>query len=386
VEAIIRSISLQRFVSFLVELGGVKGTLAVGLAWAAHLDLFASFSLDVRDVGIAVGLAIPILIVDAVLMAPDWSEAPHMAALNSAMQAAPGDSAAGGVSEPAPAGAAAAPQDAGAWAQFVEAAAMFQTIKVRANPAMGLSAVQESALIIVGHIADEMLARGVILGWGSLWVRDRLYEADSLTFWSDQTNEQAAPWFALAFILAIEIARKWKSLSRSMTVQAAVVGKDKITGKTKVTPIDKDRLDDVASQPAVARTLNSTSPERLAAIQAQVSAARQRAASVAQMDSLRSLLDWMAYGSAFIISHGNLCGPVVASTLTDALFSSYQRKGAARLAARQRARVESATAELRAKMNAVAGLGSDAAAPGVVEDGSKSETGQPGEAETKDDT
>ena len=244
VEALLRSISLQRFLSLLVELGGVKGTAAVVAAFALKLDLFASFSLNAHDVALAYALAIPIMLVDAVLMAPDWSQAPD--ADTTAVELAsslPGDVL------PLPAADAAlppVPSDVGAWRQFVEAASLFQTIKVRANPGQGLSSAQELALIVVGHVADEMLARGVVLGVAALWVRDRLYEADSLTLWSETTNENAAPFLALGAILTLEALRKWRSLSRNLGVQAALVGKDKITGRQKVTPLDAATLMDGA--------------------------------------------------------------------------------------------------------------------------------------------
>ena len=244
VEAILRSLSLQRFLSYLVELGGVKGTVAVVAAWLLHLELFSSFSLSAHDVALAYALAVPILLVDAVLMAPDWSEAPDVdAGAVELANSLPGDLL------PLPPAADAAPpvpSDVGAWRQFVEAASLFQTIKVRANPGQGLSPSQELALIVVGHVADEMLARGVILGVASLWVRDRLYEADSLTMWTETANDQAAPWLALGAILTFEALRKWRSLSRNLGVQAALVGKDKVTGRTKVTPLDANTLMDGA--------------------------------------------------------------------------------------------------------------------------------------------
>ena len=123
----------------------------------------------------------------------------------------------------------------------------------------------------------------------------------------------------------------------------------------------------MGSNAALQRNLSQPSPERVAAIQAQVEAARNRAATVAQIESIRSLLDWAAYGGAFVLCHANLLGPIVASTSVDALFSGYQRAGAARLAARSRARVEAATRAMRAKVAAAGGLAPDA--PGGREDG-----------------
>ena len=336
-----------------MELGGVKGTLAVGAAWALHLDLFAGFSFDAKDVAVAFACAAPILIVDAVLMAPDWESAPHTdgaPVVATAQEALSEDQAAAARAAAASPSGSGVPGDVSAWSRFVGAAALFQALKVRGNPAAGLSPIQEGAIIVVGHVADEMLARGVLLTALAHWIKDRLFEAD---IWADAMNDAAAPWMALAFILGGETARKWRPLSRSMAVQAAVVGTDKVSGKTKLTTIAPDRLDNVASVPGVKR--NVTDPENLARIQAQVTTARDRAASVAQIDAFRALLDWVAYGSSYIISGSNLFGPILASTGVDLLFSGYQRSGAARMAEKQRARMEAASAALRAKMAAAAG-------------------------------
>jgi hypothetical protein len=123
--------------------------------------------------------------------------------------------------------------------------------------------------------------------------------------------------------------------------------------------IDIHLFPTVGSNATLQRNLSQPSPERLAAIQAQVQSARSRAATVAQIESIRSLLDWAAYGGAFVLSHGNLLGPIVASTSVDALFSGYQRAGAVRLAAKNRARVEAATVAMRAKVAAAGGLAAD---------------------------
>ncbi len=111
--------------------------------------------------------------------------------------------------------------------------------------------------------------------------------------------------------------------------------------------------------------MRSQSPEALARIQASVAAAKARASTVAQLDAARSLADWACYGSSFILT-GNLFAPFVASTAVDLLFSGYQRKGAARLFARDRARFDAANRMLQRKMDAAAGqdagAGGDAAA------------------------
>ena len=58
----LRTISLQRFFANLVQLGGVKGTAAVGLAYLLHLDAFGSFHLSSPDALTALVFAAPILV------------------------------------------------------------------------------------------------------------------------------------------------------------------------------------------------------------------------------------------------------------------------------------------------------------------------------------
>jgi hypothetical protein len=89
----------------------------------------------------------------------------------------------------------------------------------------------------------------------------------------------------------------------------------------------------------------------MARLQAQVRAAKERAMSVAQIDAVRSLADWGAYGGAFLLTH-NLFASFVGSVLADALFSGYQRLGGVRQAKRERAKWDAATAALRAKLDA----------------------------------
>ena len=253
------------------------------------------------DVTTALAFAAPILLVDAVLMTPDW-------------EAAPG--------APSEESAAAAAEDG--WASFTQTAALFQRMKVSMNPAQGIPAWQEGLLIGIGHLAEECLARGVVLTALSRWVRDRLFEAD---LWEGSVVETRAPFIALGLVMAAEAARKWKSLLRRLPVSAGVVGKDKVTGKTKLTEVSATQLSNVKSVPALARNADTT---QLESIQKQVLSARTRANALAQLDSLRGLADWAAYGGAYLIT-GNLAAVVASSVVTDVAFSGYQRRGAARM-------------------------------------------------------
>jgi hypothetical protein len=103
--------------------------------------------------------------------------------------------------------------------------------------------------------------------------------------------------------------------------------------------------------PGTPAAATNAAAEAVARLRAQVLAAKARAVSVAQIDAVRSLADWLAFGSAFILT-GNLFAPFLGSVVTDGAFSAYQRLGAVRLAKRESGKWEAATAMLRAKADA----------------------------------
>lgn len=153
VERVIQSITLQRFLALLVNLGGIKGTLAVVGAAALHLDPFGGFRWDGADVALGLALASPILILDAALMVPAWEaswtpagqsgvpdearEPPRdVRVLSSADGVPPAAVLAGGADPEAVAQVASplAPEKLyrdGAWGAARDTAALFQRLKVR---------------------------------------------------------------------------------------------------------------------------------------------------------------------------------------------------------------------------------------------------------------
>jgi len=360
----LRTISLQRFFANLVQLGGVKGTVAVGLAYFLHLDAFGSLHLSAPDALTALVFAAPILVADAVLMAPDWELAPDAAVAEAPVE--PSVTLALDRTRVSPR--LGEKQDArDPWNAFCASAALFQRLKVSGNPAAGLALWQEGLLVLVGHLADEMLSRAVLLTALGRWARDRLYEADVV---AEGSADTAGLWLALALVLALEATRKQRSLFRTLPVQAAVLGKDKITGRTKVTALEPASLADLSTVPALVRNLSdktSADPEAMRRIQQQVLAARERASTVAQIDAVRSLVDWCAYGGSFVVT-GNLFAPFLASTLVDVAFSGYQRRGAARQFVKNRARYDAANALLQRKMAAAAGQAAAAEKEGDASD------------------
>jgi hypothetical protein len=107
------------------------------------------------------------------------------------------------------------------------------------NAAQGMSVLQESLLVLVGHLADEMFARAFILGGLSLWLKDRASEAD--VFDAAQVDVYA-PWVALGMVLIFETGRKRRALFRQLQVEAAVLGTDARTGKQTVTALSPAAL------------------------------------------------------------------------------------------------------------------------------------------------
>lgn len=107
--------------------------------------------------------------------------------------------------------------------RLVAAAGFYQRIRVTQNPGRNLDYWQEAFVVVVAHLADEMLARAVILGGLGLWFRDRLVEADF------EFAQAAAlgPWAALGALLVFEVARKQRALLNRVQVGAAKVEQDK---------------------------------------------------------------------------------------------------------------------------------------------------------------
>jgi hypothetical protein len=236
---------------------------------------------------------------------------------------------------------------------------MFQRIQVQRNPATGLSVPQEGLLILLGRLADEMLSRACVLGWLTTWCNDRLLEADLPSVPAEGT----AGWLALALVVSFEAFRRQKPLTRGLAVQAAVVNTDVLTGKPRVQTIAEDKVDSIADDAALVRSVargksaDATSESDTAAtlrrIQRTVSATKEKAATAAQIDALHMLAEMGVLGSAFVAT-GNLASSWGAAVTIDALFSSHQRKARGR-------RLAGARAE-RAERRAAAAEGGDGGA------------------------
>ena len=256
VESYMQQMTLQRFLVLLVTTGGIKGTLAVAGAWLLHLDPFGNFHASASDAALGLALISPVIAVDALLMLPEWkvtweppgpgearTPPPEVRVLSSAddggvpMGALEGSDP-DAVARLSPAIVARAPPR-GFWASAQDAAALFQRKKVADNPADGMAVWQEGVLILVGHLSEEMAFRAVVLGALVAWFHDRGLEAD----FDPVRIDTYAPWVALAAMLIFAAGTQKDALTRSLEVRAAVLNRDKKTGKTKVTEINNASLD-----------------------------------------------------------------------------------------------------------------------------------------------
>lgn len=354
-----------------------QGTLAVGLGYLFHIDAFGGAHVDWADAQVALACVSPILALDAALMLPSWRA---------------GEAGAGGVqvvaigdaSPPASdAGdAAEAPSD-GFLASLESAAALFQRLKVTRNASVGMNPAQEGALILVAHAADEMLSRAVLLGGLTAWWRDRGIEAD-LPDLPPAMVEQLAPWFALFLVFLFELGRRQQALTRQTPLGAALVSRDAATGKTSVKEMPESFTQQSAAPisavagPAPEGTsaaATAAAAAQLARLQSQVAAAQTRTRTVAQLEAVRELLDVMAYGAAFVLTH-NLFAPFAASVLADSAFSLYQRLGAARLRSAEAAVRSEALGALRVRAAAKARADGDEARAKRIEAAGKGKDGK----------
>ena len=385
VSQLLDSITTQRWLALLVQLGGLKarrwrgpakrlnsrppqGSLAVGLAFLLHLDAFGGAHVDWADAAVGLACAAPVYAFDAALMLPSWRA---------------GGVGAGGVQvvefgDVQPTGG--AEPSAGFWGGLESAAALFQRLKVTRNPAAGMSPPQELALILVAHAADEMLARAVLLGGLAAWWRDRGIEAD-LPQLPPAEVAQWAPWFALGLVLLFELGRRQQALTRQTPLGAALVSRDAATGKTSVKEMPESfTLPDPAAiaGPAPEGTsaaATAAAAAQLARLQTQVAAAQTRTRTLAQIDAVRELADVAAHGAAFVLTH-NLFSSFVASVAADAAFSFYQRLGAARLRSTGEARRAEALGALRVKAAARAREEGDEARARRIEAAGKGKDGK----------
>ena len=285
----------------LTQWGGIQGTIAVALGGAFGVNALSLVHAErLDDLALGLALVAPLLAIDAAVMAPDWPKrnGEHKAALKAEAEAAAG----GGEAEVSTSASVSASLPA--WRSV---AADVQRASVVGNPAILLSFPQEVALLSVGHLAEEMLYRGVALTLVARWVADRMFEAglDTPLYVRGLEVEDAAPWAALALTVALRAALVLRAVGKmptQMAVKRVTKGPD---GERRVEEARVEELGE-QQQAAVARNLRVLKLGR-------------------RYEGAREVYEALAQGLAFTATGGNLAAPLAGAILHDFVFSSWQR-------------------------------------------------------------
>jgi hypothetical protein len=319
---------LREFLSLLVAVGGVKGTVAVSLAAALGLNLFsgdigsvgfddaASTASLANDLALGLALATPTAIFDAVVMGVDWTRRAE------AMNEREGTEDADG---------------GHALERYYEPLSRYQQEETLANPCRSMSAWMDASVALVGRVADEMLERGVALGIGAKWLTDRAVEAGA------EPYDAATPAKMVALALAYGVLElRLRRAVRRTRVQAYRVERDRVTGKQTLVPVNQDELsgDRGAKGPFAriksaftktkpptdeAKTTKGKTSKPANKSEAQALENIVRGKSVKDnLDIGRSRLLFASQSLAFIAT-GNLCAPIFGGYVADVLYIAHQR-------------------------------------------------------------
>ena len=319
---------LREFLSLLVAVGGVKGTVAVSLAAALGLNLFsgdigsvgfddtASTASLANDLALGLALATPTAIFDAVVMGVDWTRRAE------AMNEREGTEDADG---------------GHALERYYEPLSRYQQEETLVNPCRSMPAWMDASVALVGRVADEMLERGVALGIGAKWLTDRAVEAGA------EPYDAATPAKMLALALAYGVLElRLRRAVRRTRVQAYRVERDRVTGKQTLVPVNQDELsgDRGAKGPFArvkaaftkanpptdeAKTTKGKTSKPANKSEAQALENIVRGKSVKDnLDIGRSRLLFASQSLAFIAT-GNLCAPIFGGYVADVLYIAHQR-------------------------------------------------------------
>ncbi|KAF8062008.1 hypothetical protein HT031_004268 [Scenedesmus sp. PABB004] len=344
---------VRRVLALLTQYGGVYGTAAVALGWATHVDAFGGAHWDASDVASGLRTFLPLLLLDAALMLPDysvgpedsqevaatffgdpdalrnWGAAPQSAEEAPGGEAAPGSAgvAAGGTGPAVDGAAPPAPGGGGGGSLLLRgrmALELMQQVYTRANPGIGLSPLAEFGVVVIAVLADEMLYRAVGLTLLGLWLRDRLYEAGwdetvALGDWGsalagvpELPTPEFARWAAVALVAALGVAGFAAGALRE------------VESVKRLQVLDKDGSASEASEALKAQLVASLGSQNVV---------------MYGLEGLREVSASVMAGAAFV-STGNLAAPLAGSLLVQTLFSIYQRLSLQRGRAKRRAMLE----------------------------------------------
>ena len=203
--------------NLLVVTGGVKGSLAVVLGYAAGINALGSIHPDLASTFHGLAFAAPVALLDALVMVPRWdlSDAKEDALERGEMPLGKMD-------------------------KIQRALAKYQREEALSNPCRSMPAYQDALVAATARLTDEMLERAVVLGFLGMWIRDRAVEAGV------EPYEAAEPAKYVAVVLVylyLEVRLRSAARRGARTMRAFRVERDKITGKQKMVPMDENEFE-----------------------------------------------------------------------------------------------------------------------------------------------
>lgn len=174
---------LQYLLLLLTEFGGIYGTAAVAIAWFTHVDPFGALHWDLNHILFGLKVFIPLIVLDAALMLPDYSLGPEDSQAVSGLifgdpeaiktlAGIPSDESEQqdeDSSSKNSSGSSSSTENLLLRLQM--SLELLQQVYTKANPGIGLNPLNEFLVVCVASLADEMLYRAVGLTLLGLWVR-----------------------------------------------------------------------------------------------------------------------------------------------------------------------------------------------------------------------
>ena len=316
---------MREYLSLLVAVGGVKGTLAVCLAYAAGASAFGDFGAGTggeamdfaRAASIGLAFAAPTAIYDALVMGVDWTA--RAEATNEAREEASGEV-----------------REASALERYFEPLSRYQEEETLNNPCRSMPFWMDASVALTARVADEMLERGVVLGLLAKWLADRAVEAGFEPYEVDAPAKAAA-----AFGVYLVLEARLRRVQRQTRVQAFRVERNKVTGKQKLVPVSEDDIKASAEKtkkpslkfwekkPDAAADDESSSP--LSANKAPNVAETRAFENILRGKSVKDFLDgsrsrllFVSQSLAFVVT-GGVFAPIVGGYVADAMYIIHQR-------------------------------------------------------------
>ena len=325
---------MREYLSLLVAVGGVKGTLAVCLAYAAGASAFGDFGAGTggeamdfaRAASIGLAFAAPTAIYDALVMGVDWTA--RAEATNEAREEASGEV-----------------REASALERYFEPLSRYQEEETLNNPCRSMPFWMDASVALTARVADEMLERGVVLGLLAKWLADRAVEAGFEPYEVDAPAKAAA-----AFGVYLVLEARLRRVQRQTRVQAFRVERNKVTGKQKLVPVSEDDIKASAEKtkkpslkfwekkPDAAADDESSSP--LSANEAPNVAETRAFENILRGKSVKDFLDgsrsrllFVSQSLAFVVT-GGVFAPIVGGYVADAMYIIHQRNTMTRFSER----------------------------------------------------